>query len=102
MGKSSTSYKQGESGNKAGRSPGSKNKISENVKSAIDSILDDNAAKFRTELAGLKGTNFCKIYIELLPYVAAKMKAIDLNIIYEDMSESDLDRVITGLKNKLL
>ena len=85
-----------------GRPPGKSNKISQNVKSVIESILDDNAARFKKELAGLTGLQYCKVYCELLPYANAKMKAIDLSIIYEDMSESDLDRVIDGLKSKLL
>ncbi len=85
-----------------GRPPGKPNKISQNVKGAIENILDDNAARFKKELAGLKGHSFCKVYLELLPYVAAKMKAIDLQIDFGEMSEADLDKIISGLKSRLL
>ena len=85
-----------------GRPPGKPNRITGNVREGIEAILNDNADKFKKELDGLKGHVFCKMYIELLPYAAAKHRAIDLKFNFDSLSEPELDKIISGLKEKLL
>ena len=94
-------FKPGQSGNKAGRPAGVPNKLSRSAKSMIESVLNNNEMKFNQEMDSLKGYSFCKVYLELLQYVAAKMRSIDVSLDIDKLSEDQAEQIFQRLKDSI-
>lgn len=73
-------FKQGKSGNPAGRPPGATNNISAAIKEQIEAILN---SKFTTEqieqdIATLEPKDRLTVYLKLLEYSIPKMRATEI------------------------
>jgi hypothetical protein len=70
----------GNSGNPAGKPPGTKNKVGADVKKAIAQILENKGDEFNLALGRLEDKDFVRAYIDLLPYNIPKMATANLTI----------------------
>ena len=84
-----------------GRPPGKPNKLSRSAKAMIESVLNNNEMKFNQEMDGLKGYSFCKVYLELLQYVAAKMRSIDVSLDIDRLTEEQAEEIFQRLKDSI-
>lgn len=101
MARTKGSYKPGQSGNPKGRKKGTPNKVTSDVREGIRAIVNDNHEQFIENLSKLKPFEFCKIYIDLFPYIAPRLRAVDLSFDLERLTEAELDLIINRLKNSL-
>ncbi len=67
-------FKKGKSGNPNGRPVGAIDKHKRKIKEIIDTVLDDNADRFKEEFERLKGEEFLNIYIKLLEFILPKLQ----------------------------
>lgn len=73
-------FQPGESGNKAGKPKGSKNKIQASAKQMIHDIIIGYHDRFEDGIQKLKPYEFCRVYIELLSYELPKMRSVEVDI----------------------
>ncbi|NLA48902.1 MAG: hypothetical protein GX876_05500 [Bacteroidales bacterium] len=94
-----TQFKKGQSGNPAGRPPKALNKISRPVKESIADFLTEKFEELPGIWLKLKPREQARLIIDLLPYVASKMQAValDANINFGALSESELDLIINKI-----
>ena len=70
-------FKKGETGNPAGRPKGVPNKVTMDVRLAIQSIIEDNIGKFQARLDNLEDKDWIKAMTELMKVVAPKNITMD-------------------------
>lgn len=71
-------FEKGHSGNPDGRPPGTKNKVSEEIRNRINDFLDNNFELIQNDLLELEPKDRIKFYIELLQYGLPKLKQVEL------------------------
>jgi len=68
-------------GNKlGGRTSGSKNKVSQEIRNTFLQLLEDNLPKFQKDLDGLEAKDRIKLLLEIASFCTPKLKATDLTI----------------------
>jgi hypothetical protein len=68
---------------------GSKNKLTKELRTTIQTLLENNYNKFELELNQLTGKPYLDIYIRLIDYILPKPKEQD-----EDFNQQELPKVI--------
>lgn len=97
----SKGFQPGRSGNPSGRPQGSQNKVSSTVRETLREIVEGNKQKFIESLKELKPYEFCKVWLEMLPYLAAKHRSIDMQFNIDKISEEDAEMIVEQLKESL-
>lgn len=82
-------YQPGQSGNKAGRPKGAKNKIPTKVRSIISQIVEEQAEQIRQDLAEMKPVERAKIWLALVEYTVPKLSRTE--VVEEKVHESTPD-----------
>lgn len=95
--------KKGMTNNPAGRTPGALNKISKDLRTNISDFLNDNFDDFVAAYNKLEGKDKVSVYIDLIPFVVARMQAssVTIDIEAEKKRISDLfpDELTLDLSN---
>ena len=91
-------YKDGKSGNPAGRPKGTPNKTSKELKEMIADFLARNFDKIQKDFEKLEPKERLKVYCELLQYAVPKLKSIEDHGPFEHMTDQQLDHIIDELK----
>jgi len=102
-------FKKGESGNKAGRAPGAKDKVQTDIKQAFQSLIEGNLPNVEKWLNDVATTNPAKaleLMLRLSEFILPKIKAVELigldnKASLGDLSEEELDKRICELEVKL-
>lgn len=72
-------FKSGQSGNPAGRKPGRRNKVSENMKGMLEALLAKEAEKVPALLKELTAKDRLDIFAKLARFVLPVQKSVDLH-----------------------
>ena len=83
----------GTSGNPQGKPVG----IQSKAKEMIDRIINDNEDRFLEELNKTQGAQYCKLYIELLAFTTPKMRAVDLQLDFDKLSDGDIELIASEI-----
>lgn len=79
MSNKSTQFKKGQSGNKNGRPKGAKNRSTEQIRSFIQNIVDNNLDNLEADLAAMNATNRWVILDKLTKYFLPALTKNDNN-----------------------
>jgi len=96
-------FKPGESGNPAGKVPGTLNRSTQVVLEKIDTVINDcfGSEQLKADLKQLKPYERWKVLLRLFEFRAPKMRATEMKLdIFEHLSDNDLDRIIDELVNR--
>lgn len=91
-------FKPGESGNLKGRPLGSKNKITNDLRTRISIFLNAEFSTFCTAFRGLTPEKKLKFYTDLLSFSVPKLSNTKLDVEFEALSDEQLDLIIEKLK----
>jgi hypothetical protein len=83
--------------NRAGKKPGTPNKINQEIRGRINEFLDNNFETIQNDLMQLEARERVKFYIELLQYGLPKLKQVELTNDPDAISHEDLDMVLNML-----
>ena len=93
-------FKKGQSGNKAGRPTGAKDKVQTELKQRIKTFLDGNFDDLQESYKMLDPVQKLAFYEKMVKYCVPVKSSQDLRLNFEDLSESQIDEIIEKLLNK--
>ena len=94
-------FTKGQSGNPNGRPIGSIEKSNKLLRDLIKNFLLDNFEKIKTDFELLTPKDRLKIYCDLLQYGLPKLQTVPMESDFDNLTESDLDKIIDNLRNTL-
>jgi len=83
--------------NRSGRPPGIKNRVNEEIRTRINTFLDDHFETVQNDIMELEPRDRIKFYIELLQYGLPKLKQLELTNDPDVLSHEDLDLILNML-----
>ena len=92
-------YQKGESGNPTGRPPGAKNRVNDEIRTRINTFLDENFETIQSDIKDLEARERVRFYIELLQYGVPKLKQTELKTEFDFDNLSDNE--LTALFNRV-
>lgn len=92
-------YQKGQSGNLSGRPVGTSNKSTNKLRDWITEFLEDNKDRIREDWLLLEPKDRIVLFEKLLKYSLPTLQATALSTEFESMTDTDLDRIISELKN---
>lgn len=84
-----------------GRRKGTPNKISTELKTKISNLLSNNFEKLEKELQSMSGKDFVHYYTKLSEFVLPKMRSMEPQIVWGDLSESEKDEILNTIADKV-
>jgi hypothetical protein len=94
-------FKKGQSGNIKGRTLGSSNRITKQLRESIASFLENNFERLESDFESLPPRDRIKFYCDLLQYGLPKLQTVQLENDFERLTDSELDKIISDLKGNL-
>ena len=91
-------FKTGESGNQAGRPIGSQNKNVSRLRDWVTNFLEENKERVKEDWLLLEPKDRIILFEKLLKYSLPTLQATTLSTEFENMTDTDLDRIISELK----
>ena len=80
-----------------GRPKGSKNKVSEGIRSALEEWVEGKLPELDSLWKEVSPKDRVRMMGEVLPYVLPRLASTDTNISFEKLSDEDLDAIIQRL-----
>ncbi|MCW3786835.1 hypothetical protein [Plebeiibacterium sediminum] len=93
--------KKGHTNNPNGRPKGKENKITTELKDWIKNLLEANTSQLEQDLKDLEPHQRWQVVSKLLDFTIPKMRNIDANINYENLTEEQLDQIINRLSEEI-
>jgi hypothetical protein len=93
--------RKGQSNNRHGRPAGKKNKISRDLRKAINDFLEGNFRQLKNDFKKLTPAMRVKIYLDLLQFGLPKLANTTVQNEYDRMSDLDIARLANELIEKL-
>ncbi len=93
-------FKAGQSGNPSGRPQGAKDKATKDLREKVKCFLDDNFDTVQSDFLKMDPVQRCQFYERLLKYAVPTMTNQSINLNYEEMTESQLDDIVTKIISK--
>lgn len=90
-------FKIGQSGNPSGRRKGSPNKVTAELRDVLKNFLDSHFDEVSRIWSKASPRDKLAFYRDLLPYVVPKLQNSTLDISFDQLSDSDLDKIIDRL-----
>ena len=92
-------FKKGQSGNPAGRQPGSKNKIGAALRQRIENFLSDNFDRVIDDFESMEPADRQKFFLSLLPYCIGKKQDLSLDNQLGQLSDAQLDSILNTIES---
>jgi len=73
-------FEKGQSGNPNGKQKGTRNKVSEEVRSAFADLLNNNLSQLKEDISQLEPKERTKVLIDLAKYVIPTLKATEMDL----------------------
>lgn len=91
--------KKGQTNNRKGRTPGSLNKITKELRQSITEFLENNFDEVVSVWVKLEGKDKLNFYRDLLKFAVPTLQATELTTDFDKMTDDQLDRIINELKD---
>jgi hypothetical protein len=78
-------FEKGISGNPAGKKPGTTNRVNDEIRTRINTFLDENFETIQSDIMQLEARDRVRLYLELLQYGVPKLKAMELKTDSENL-----------------
>lgn len=86
-------------GNKAGgRSPGSKNQITQNIRETFLCFLQNNLEGMQEDLDQLEPRGRFDVIFKMAKYILPTLKSIEFGNVLDSLTEEDFEKLIKRLK----
>jgi hypothetical protein len=95
-------FKKGQSGNIKGRTKGSPNRATKQLRESITSFLDNNFQRLENDFELLPPRDRIKFYCDLLQYGLPKLQSVQLESDFEYLTDMQIDKIINELKSNLI
>ena len=95
-------FKKGQSGNIKGRTKGSPNRTTKQLRENINSFLNNNFQRLENEFELLPPRDRIKFYCDLLQYGLPKLQSVELESDFEYLTDMQIDKIINELKSNLV
>lgn len=82
-------------GRLGGRTKGTPNKVTSDLRQWVSNLIDKNRAQAMRDIKALEPKDRLMIMERLLSYVLPKMQSIDASFSFDQLTEEQLDRVIS-------
>lgn len=88
-------------GNKVGgRTHGSKNKITEKIRSTYLNFIEYNLETLQDDFDALEAKERFKVLLELTRFVLPTLKAVEFGNVLDELSEEDFKQLVVKLKEE--
>jgi len=99
-------FKPGQSGNPAGRKPGSKNKVQAEVRERIKQFIEENFDQVQTDFTTMKPEDRVNFYEKMLRYIIPPLSASSVNVnneqnIFGNVDPEKLKQAISALRDSV-
>jgi predicted component of type VI protein secretion system len=95
-------FKKGQSGNIKGRTKGSPNRTTKQLRENINSFLNNNFQRLENDFELLPPRDRIKFYCDLLQYGLPKLQSVELESDFEHLTDMQIDKIINELKSNLI
>lgn len=92
-------FKKGQSGNKAGRPKRSTNKATTDLRTWLTSFIESNRKQIEKDWLLLEPKDRLILFERLLKFTLPTLQATSLDLGFEKLSDTDLDKIISKLSN---
>lgn len=87
--------------NPHGRPKGSVNKVTKTTRDWVQGLIDGNRSKLEKDLKELEPKERWQVIERLMQYTLPKMASVEAKIDLNNLTETQLDTIITELSNKI-
>lgn len=94
-------FEKGKSGNPNGRPPGKPNKVTGTIRDFVASLINENRARIRKDLAVLEPKERLQLIERLLQYVIPKMASSTSDIRLEQFNDAELTSIASDILNRM-
>lgn len=95
-------FKKGQSGNIKGRTKGSPNRTTKQLRENINSFLNNNFQRLENDFELLPPRDRIKFYCDLLQYGLPKLQSVEVESDFEYLTDMQIDKIINELKSNLI
>lgn len=92
-------FLKGQSGNPAGRRPGSKNKVGARLRQRIEDFLSEQFDQVTADFRIMEPTDRQKLFIALLPYCIGKKQDLSIDSQLGHLSDDQLDSILRTIED---
>jgi hypothetical protein len=89
--------RKGQTGNKNGRPKGATGKLSGDLRSKINSIIENNIETIQSDIDSLEPIQRLQIFEKLLKYALPTLQAQSFDVDFSTLSESQLNQIINNI-----
>lgn len=89
----------GQSGNPAGRKPGSKNKIGAQLRQRIEVFLSERFHLIAEDFEGMPPADRHKLFIALLPYCIGKKQDLNIEAQLGQLTDQQIDQILNTIES---
>lgn len=84
--------------NLGGRTPGAKNKVTQNIRDTFLHFINDNLETLQSDFDQLEAAQRFKIIFDFAKFVIPTVKTIEFGDILQEMSEEEFNRVVEHIR----
>ena len=95
-------FKKGQSGNIKGRTKGTPNRTTKQLRECITDFLDNNFQRLEKDFDLLTPRDRIKFYCDLLQYGLPKLQTVQLETDFDRLTDTELDNIINELKSNII
>lgn len=92
-------FTKGQSGNPAGRKPGTKNKVGAELRQRIEEFLTGNFELIAADFAEMQPNERHRLFVALLPYCIGKKQDLSIDTQLGQLSDEQLTTILNSLES---
>jgi uncharacterized protein (UPF0305 family) len=91
----------GKTGNPSGRPKGTPNKVTTDLRTWINDLLDSNRRQIAKDIKRLEPQQRVAIFEKLLSYAVPKMQSVEAKMDFDKLTDEQLNTIINELTNRI-